>query len=411
MDDLDKKIKKVLTKNIKEPLNYEQIIKGTLQNKNAQHFFYSKLVRAIGVVCAGILLTTGVVFASYNIYERIWKEPKQYTSYEEYKENNEIKIKNDKISRAVELEKAKENGEIISEEEAVASVNRILSNLGYDMKMTKDNIIYDDVDSKHSYELYYVFTTNKDASSGIEVKLGANGKIYSFVDKNLKFNYEINPDDISEEKAIELGKQILDKINLKDKYIINSSEEISHLGNGEEKKEWWITYVKNYEGVINNYDNLELDFFVENGKLRIEQILTNPSQYSLENNEIVLEENKAIEIAKEMDRKISELEIKDVKINLEFRPLNSFIYLQEKSQGRDDGLENELQDNGTNVVYNQYDIDSKSLRKVYNVKITYDIDFTEDEPVHNWKEQFGREYFVDVTTGEIIGGRWGDNLY
>lgn len=56
-------------------------------------------------------------------------------------------------------------------------------------------------------------------------------------------------------------------------------------------------------------------------------------------------------------------------------------------------------------------MDSNSLRKVYNVKIFYDVNYTDDEPAHNWKEQFGREYFVDATTGEIIGGRWGDNLY
>lgn len=410
MDELDKKIKKVLSKNLKEPSSYEQKIKMTLKEEET-HTFSFKLIRTISTACAGILLTTGVVFATYNIYERVWKEPKQYNSYEEYQENNELKIKNDKISRAVELEKAEKNGEVISEEEAIASANKILSNLGYNIKMTKENIRYDDIDSKHSYDLYYVLTTDKNPNLGIEVKLGANGRIYSFTDRDLKFNYKINPDNIDKQKAIDFGDQILNKVNLKGNYVLNTSEETSHFGNGEQKKEWWITYIKNYEGITNSYDTLELDFFVENGELKVEQILTNSSSYNLENNEIVIEENEAVEIAKTMDRKISELEIKNIETNLEFRPLNSFVYLQEKSQGTDDGLTSETQSNGTNMIYNQYSIDSNALRKVYNVKITYNINFSDDEPAHNWKEQFGREYFVDATTGEIIGGRWGDNLY
>jgi len=52
----------------------------------------------------------------------------------------------------------------------------------------------------------------------------------------------------------------------------------------------------------------------------------------------------------------------------------------------------------------------KILRKVWNVKIKYQFNYIPDEPVHNWKEQFGREYYIDATTGEIIGGNWGDNL-
>lgn len=413
MDSIDKKIKNVLSKDLNEPFSYEQKIKKALyeDNNKKQLLFGFKLFRIASTVCASVLLSTGIVFAGYNIYEKIWKEPTQYNSYQDYQADSELKKKNDEISRAIEIEKAEKNGEIISEDDAIKCANEILNELGYNIVLTSENIKYDDMDSKYSYDIYYVIKSSTDDNSGIELKLSGNGKLYSFTDRDIVLDYNINPDTITEEKAIEVSNGILSNIGLDENYTINSLNEISHYFNGEEKKEWFMTYVKNYNGVTNTYDTLRLDFYVENNETKVQQILTTLSDYEIENNEIKITEEDAIEIAKEKDRNISELEINNIETKLEFRPLNSFVYAQEKSQGTDDGLTIETQDDGNNIGYNMYNIDSNILRIVYNVKINYIVNYTDDEDAHNWKEQFGREYFIDASTGEIIGGRWGNNLY
>jgi len=362
---------------------------------------------------AGIVLSTGVVFAGTKVYENIektWKEPKEYVSYEEYKEDTELMWLNERIKSNVEIEKAEKNGEIISEEKAIEIANNIVTKLDENLEFTKENIKYDDIDSKHSLDLYYVIKSNNDAGKGIEIKLSANGRLYSFVDYDIAFDYNINSDNIEKNEISLKAREILNNLDIEDKYIEIKSEIIENYSEGKNKQELWAHYIKDYGGITNSYDNVDLYFYVSDGNVIVGKILTKVPELDIENNEIIIEENEAIDIAKEKDRNISELDIKHIVASLEYRPLNSFYYVQEKSNGTDDGLTMEKQEDGENIVYNRFDIENNVLRKVYNVKITYDFKFLEDEPVHDWKEQFGREYFVDATTGEIIGGRWGDNL-
>lgn len=412
MDSIDKKIKQVLSENLIEPLGYDNRIKEALYNKKIKQVKFSmKIFKTVCTACACIILTTGIVFASYTIYEKVWKEPTKFNSYEEYQNNMNSEKNNEEASRTIELEQAEKNGEIISEDQVIICANEILKTLGYNITITNENIRYDDIDSKHSYNLYYVIRTNNNVNSGIELKLGANGKIYSFTNRDIAINYNINPDQIDKEKAIDISNNILNKLGLKNLYTLNSADINSHFFNGKEKQEWWVTYVKNYNGILNKYETIELDFYLENNEIKIEQILTKTTDYEIEKNKICITESEAIEIAKKKDRTISELEIKNIETSLEFRPLNAFTYLQEQSNGKDDGLTSEIQESNKNIVYNKYNVDSKILRKVYNVKINYVDIFTNSKQAHNWKEQFGREYYVDVTTGEIIGGQWGNTLY
>lgn len=412
MDSIDKKIKEVLSKDLIEPFGYEQKIKKALYKEEKKKVSFTfKLVKTVSAACAGVILSTGIVFASYNIYEKIWKEPKEYNSYEDYQANSELQIKNDEINREIELEKAEKNGEIISEEEAVKCANEILQKLGYEFTITKENIKYDDMDSKHSYNLYYVIRTGENINSGMELKLGANGEIYSFTNRDIEINYNIKPEKIEEKDAINLAEDLLRILGFEDKYVLNSAEEISHYFKDEEKKEWWVTFIRDYNGITNSYERIQIDFYVENNEIKLEQFIKLDSKYKIDNNQIEIDKENAINIAKEKDSELTNLKIEDIEVTLEFRPLNSFVYAQEETNGGDDGLVIEKQENGTNVGYNKYDVDSNILRKVWNVKIKYKEEFSKEVQATTWKEQFGREYFIDATTGEIIGGRWGENLY
>lgn len=402
----EKEIKRILTKKISEPIDYERKIKSTLYIEREKKIFKKwKLLLTIGNIGASILLCSSLAFASYNIYEKIWKEPKKINSYQEYENSIATKIEDDKINRSEELENASNSGKIISQEEAIECANTLLNKIGYnDIVLTTENIKYNDIDSKHSYKLYYVIKTDDDVNKGIEIKLGADGTLYSFVNKDISLDYNIKPDSISKNEGINISKNLFSNIGIESEYNLDTVEEISHYFGNLEKKEWWAKYIKKYDNITNEYEIIEFDFFVENGKTIVEQILVRSLDYQIDNNEIIIDENTAINIALEEDRKISQLEIKNVETSLQFKELNSFVYVQEKAKGVSDGItaENET---GMNYQYNEYQVNSNKLRKVYNVKIKYIID---EQLMNNTQERYGREYFVDATTGEIIGGKWGD---
>ena len=85
--------------------------------------------------------------------------------------------------------------------------------------------------------------------------------------------------------------------------------------------------------------------------------------------------------------------------------MNAFIYEQEETGGKEDGFVRESENGKGNILYNQY-VSEKILRKVWNIKINYEVDIENLENLNNINEIYGREYYVDATTGEIIGGRW-----
>ena len=369
-----------------------------------------KVLKTIGAVIAGVVLSTGVVFAGTKVYESIWKEPKEYATYQEYQKDTELKLLNEKIKDSVEIEKAEKNGEVISEDKAIEIANNIAKKIGVNSLFTKESIRYDDVDSKHSKDLYYVIRSSDSLNTGIEIKLATNGELYSFVDYDLSFDYNVNTNTLDEKEIENKTSDLLTALNLNDKYVQVKSNEISNYNGNNEKKELWSHYIRNYSGITNSYDNIDLYFYIINNELKVEKILTVKPELDIDNNEILIEKEQAIDMAKSKDRQISELDIDNIDVQLEYRPLNSFYYIQEKSDGTDDGLIIEKQEDGTNMGFNKFSIEDNILRKVYNVKISYVVNYTDDEPIHDWKEQFGREYYVDATTGEIIGGRWGNNL-
>ena len=68
----------------------------------------------------------------------------------------------------------------------------------------------------------------------------------------------------------------------------------------------------------------------------------------------------------------------------------------------EDEIKHETEEDGKIISYNGY-YNEKVLRKVWNVRIQYYID---KEKQRNISELGGRNYYVDTTTGEIIGGSW-----
>ena len=141
------------------------------------------------------------------------------------------------------------------------------------------------------------------------------------------------------------------------------------------------------------------------GELKIYKYAKYDKGYEFKNDEVTLSKEQAIEIAKNKNTDISSLEIKNIEADLEIRPMNAFIYEQEETGGKEDGFVRESENGKGNILYNQY-VSEKILRKVWNIKINYEVDIENLENLNNINEIYGREYYVDATTGEIIGGRW-----
>lgn len=384
MDQLDNFIINILEKNINEPKEYENAIKGALENKKLIEYKVYKLVITI---CTTIILTTGFAFAGYNIYEKIWEEPKKYTTHKEFINS----LPSQEISSI-------EKSTLITEEEAKKTAIEFMEKLGY----KQQNI--NRVELKRGYDKstssYFMVKTKYDYEEGLMVLVNAeNGKVSYFNDIDLKYK-ELNQDNISEEKAKQIAIDTYKILGLNENeyelYSVN--QEQSNFEN-KIRKLWGITFLKKENEIYNKYASISISFIVVNNRVVYDTI--NISSESEEvNNPIVIEEQTAIEIAKEKEKEFTSVDITSVTAEISIEKMNTFIYQ----------LENEIYNTDPSNGGTYLDIENK-IRKVWKVLVRHDR--KEDESMYNnynqyIKTNYNKEYYIDVTTGEIIGGNTND---
>lgn len=412
MDELDKRLFSNLSNKIEIPNQYTYVINNALNNKTKiKKIEIRSMIKAIITFMMGVLLTGGVVFAATTTYEKIWKEPKKYDSYEEYQE----KLKNDgKIYMESVVITDDDIEKVESDEQAKQKAAEVMQLFGYDSSKIKT------VELKKGYlessKLTYVVRTSI-VNYGIEVDIDAEtGKFESFMNNDMMYNYNSYvPDKLEELEVKEYAKDIYQKLGYKEGvYEIGNIREIAHCFGDQSVTEWEVEYYKKGRYIANDTDKLVLVFLVENGKIKINNFAHwKDSEYQYQDNNIEITEEKAIEIAKEKDKIIADKEIEDINAELKIGRMNSFVYLQEQSQGTDDGTRTK-QEGNTSITYNTYEETEKIARNVWSVWITYKKveDYhtakSNDEMNRMFKEALGRVYYVDATSGEIIGGSWGE---
>lgn len=385
MDDIDRLIKDTLKQNIDIPLSCENTILYTLKKNNlVKKYKHFKFIKSLCTACLGILFSTGIVFAGYTVYEKVWKEPTVYNSLEE-------KINHDKNVYETTNKANLEKNEVISSEKAISIAQDIYNNLNILESISQNNLTI----NKDVFTNYYDIQTQK-----YNIVISANGIFRDLI--NNSFNYISINDNISEEEAINIANTIIQSINLDDKYNLQYIERTKSFKNGNGANIWFASYYQMINGLDNKYNCINISFNVVNNILQIESIITIDNDFKYENNEVILTKDEAIKIAKEIDRKISVLDITSCKADLEIERLNSFVYIQEQTLGKEDEQKNEIID-GVIHSYTGYSHE-KILRTIWNVKIYYDYNNTN---ARNDKERFGRNYYIDSTTGEVIGGSWG----
>ena len=322
------------------------------------------------IIATSILLGSSVVFAAAKTYENIWKQPETYEfSYE-----------------LTEQEKK----EAISEEEAKNKAVEYLSKIGLDKEINGLTLMKDAYGNEAIWDIGFESGTMKMNSKG------------EFESLNIpSFNYKIPYNyGITREDARKVAKELLSKYNPNnndDEYVL-----VSLRGNMEEDKAsyiWYATFYKKYDDLINQYERIDIGWIPTiNGLYSLSF-----ENYKYENNEQVISKEDAIRIATEKDKKIekrhsiasTEAEIGIDKMNTEV------IYREQNIEEYEKGTINfETDKSGVYKVKDDsvfYKVDNR-VRKVWEVTIYYDyIKYKE-----NGRERF--VYYVDATTGEIIGG-------
>lgn len=383
MDDLDKYIESIVSKEISEPESFEKAIREALYSEK----FYKrmrkrKLIKTISTACATVVLTTGITFGGYIVYEKVWKEPKQYT-YEELK---------NKIADSEVSEEEKEN--LITEEVAKQNVLEMLDNLGYEGQQI-EKIELNENREEGFQGIYFIIQTNNQENQVLNIRIDAKtGRMVALRDMNL-LEQNITTREITKEDAVAISNEMYKKLGLnQEEYELSYCEKENILYKGNGKEVWNIRSYKKYNDLINPYEELMLNLIIDNEKIRISSI-TNMKNGKYEDNEQVITKEEAIEIATKKEKEFTSNEISEIKSELGIRKMNGFLF---ELENYGDILYNAHQEEDTY----QINMSENIVRNVWIIQIKHNATSTEN--MIEYLKGKDKEYYVDITTGEIIGG-------
>ena len=351
----------------KEYLEEIYLRKEEVSNTKKKDEFYNttfktskyKVLKIAATFVMVLGVTFGTIYAGKEAYQNIWQDPKKY-SYS--------------VSQDLSDE---EKQECISEEEANELGNKYLKQVGLeDEEIINQNLSKEFLSDKNEWGM-----SSKIATMTIDAKTG-DLKIIQVPTWNYKipYNYGIN-----KEEAKEVAYQLFDKI--KEDNIEGDYELVTLRRNMETDEAsyiWYAEFQRKYGDLINPNESVFIGWVPTiNG---IYQIKIQRDKF--ENNEIVKTKEEAIEIAKEKDRKVApERTIKNIDADIRIEKMNAEVYLRENKK--------EDYENGKILKEDGVYKTEERVRRVWLVNIEY-------EKQEDKMDSF--TYFVDTTTGEIIGG-------
>ena len=354
-------------KSNKEYLEEIYLRKEEVANTKKKDEFYNitfkdskyKVLKIAATFVMVLGVTFGTIYAGKEAYQNIWQDPKKY-SYS--------------VSQEVSDE---EKQECISEEEANELGNKYLKQVGLeDEKILNQNLSKEFLSDKNEWGM-----SSKIATMTIDAKTG-DLKTIQVPTWNYKIPYNYG---ISREEAKEVAYQLFDKI--KEDNIEGDYELVTLRRNMETDEAsyiWYAEFQRKYGDLINPNESVFIGWVPTiNG---IYQIKIQRDKF--ENNEIVKTKEEAIEIAKEKDRKVApERTIKNIDADIRIEKMNAEVYLRENKK--------EDYENGKILKEDGVYKTEERVRRVWLVNIEY-------EKQEDKMDSF--TYFVDTTTGEIIGG-------
>lgn len=313
--------------------------------KNKKHKIENKFIKMVAMVIIVIGATAGIVYASNIIYQKVWKEPQEYNFFEEIQVSEDDKKKS------------------LTEQQAINKAKTILQNIGKSFGDVKSAEL-----KKVNNKLEWYIIMDNQINIDIDAK---TGKLSHFSDWGV--------DDTKVSST--MSKQNVEKV-VNDMYLkLGYKQEEYELATleksliSDDANIWRADFCKKYDGIFNIYQCIRISVIPEANQLMMLTIF----DYDFENNPIVITKEEATQIAKDKNVQLRESgKIQNIETKLDIRKMNEYVYLRE------------LAKDGNYGSYRTEDI----VRKVWVVEITYENELFVDKDI----------YFVDCTTGEIIGG-------
>lgn len=361
-------INKIILKS-KEKIAVSEFIKEDMEMKKVH-----KLPKIVATIIATVGIMSGLVYATANIYEKIWKEPKEY-----------------RIDQGITEE---EMQKCIKKEEAEKIGKAYLEKIGFGEQTIKRIELRKYISSNDN--IWAIYTK----SVSIEI-VAITGKIKSVYIPSTEYKKPGNYGITREEARIK-AKELLEKYRPNE--MSGEYELVSLKRNSEYDKNayiWYADFYKKYDNLVN-----------ENEHINIGWVPTVDGLYSLdiqndkyENNEEKITKEEAIKIATEKDSLITKnRKIKSTNAQIRIKKMNEEVYLRENfTEEYEKGTLNyeETSENGWQLKKDAifYETEGR-VRKVWGVVIEYEKQEKGKMPLFT--------YYIDTTTGEIIGGTTGD---
>ena len=211
-------------------------------------------------------------------------------------------------------------------------------------------------------------------------------------------NQKLKWDEIDNEKANNIANDICKKLNLfknDTNYKIIDTKKIKMYSGDKTNEFWQVSYAKLYNGKYDETNISTICFEVYKGEIIIYSITARDNE-KFDNNTVIISEGEAIEIAKNKEKEFSNLEISNVKANLDMKKVNVFVYCLENNLTNENG---------------ELNID-EILRNVWVVDIKHSKDGKpKDAKLETVKNLYDKKYYIDATTGEIVGGEQSEFEY
>ncbi len=367
-----------LSRKIQEKLEIKIAISNFQKEENKMK--KNKVTKMVAIFVASIGITMGVAYAGTKIYENIWKEPKRVQLTPETEVTQEM------------IEKS------VSEEEAKEIAQNKLKELG----LEEEIVGTDHYKESGTEEVYYRFLTTNQWSITIEGKTGEFFEIWNLQKYN-KHNKEWEQHTLAKEEAIQVAKEWYQKLGYQEgeyklaKLIIQSS-------GGETKKpgyEFEARFYKQYDDLYNTYECISISFLAKDKELKYYRVEND----KFEKNPLEITKEKAIEIAKNEDRKVETKEIIKTEAELRIERMNGNAYARLHNTEEYYKPMTTVDVPMEEQVYYQT---QNRVRRVWVVSFNYGEEPGTDVVTRYAKGAY--TYFVDATTGEIIGGDSDDYL-
>lgn len=376
MDEMDRYIEKVMTREVTKPQSYYNTIKYSLNsrkinrkiNRKIKYSIKNSFIKTSVAIFSGIFLTTGIVFAAKIVYQNIWEEPERVENF--YSDN---KIED------IEFES------MVTKEEAIEFANELLKRFGYE----DEEIVYIELKNK---------ATNNNLEWRIEtentIRIFINAKdinSYSIFTEMMFIHQNINDYRGTKEEMIDVARKICEEQGY-DVSEYNNIDVTHNWVNPEDSNIWYVNFNNKYNGKVNRYDkNIFVGILPE---------INAPYWFivhdcKFEDNPVEITEEKAREIALAEDKTIEHgYNIIDVKSILDISMMNGDEYLRKNDYHQYYIQKNTENYNIDDIVYYRT---KNTVRNCWNVTVMYDC--SEEDIVNR---QY--TYYIDATTGEIIGG-------